>query len=237
MIIKEGKMIPKKLKITFPILVLFLAVLLLIYKSRADQLDLAVKPVAAMQAQQTETYIDTKDTIKTALYHNKVSSSNLDFIGISTLIAKLNNMYGSEGITTPVILGMIETESNFRPDAVGYDSDGKSFSYGLMQITTKTARPIIKFMNTKGNIKEALFDPITNIMVGTAILHECIMTVQRHGISPEKNLDYALGVYNMGVAGFFNSMQHGHPGITATRYIAKQHKNQKHWANLVKKAE
>ena len=90
-------------------------------------------------------------------------------------------------INPDLIIAIIKTESNHQPDAVNVNSSG-SEDVGLMQINSEWL-PRIK---SQGYDRKSLFDPCTNITVGTWILAQ---EVQRFGYTWD-----AVGAYNAGPA-------------------------------------
>lgn len=210
-----------------PFLALVLAIAM---QSQASRLDSAARFVPILtQTQINKVYNDNVAAIKTVLSNNNIDNPE----EVANLIYKLHIAYRSEGITAKVILGMIETESNFKPKAVCRPLNGGAVSYGLMQVTPKTAEPILKVLGIKTATKAALFKPIVNIYVGTIILRYNILILKNRGISPKNRLDYALGIYNLGEGNFFRTMHGKVLGKTAKTYILLQHKNQTHWGSIV----
>lgn len=65
-------------------------------------------------------------------------------------------------IDPPLIAALIKTESNFRPHA-----ESKKGAKGLMQITTPTGEWIAQTMGMKSFDESMLFDPETNIKLGS----------------------------------------------------------------------
>jgi len=61
------------------------------------------------------------------------------------------------------IRAVIETESSWNPNAYRYESKIKDASYGLMQLLGKTAIGL----GFKGDVYNGLYDPETNIDLGT----------------------------------------------------------------------
>jgi len=89
-------------------------------------------------------------------------------------------------VSPELINAIIKTESNHNPSAININVSG-SEDVGLMQINIETWLPEIK---KQGYDRQSLFDPCTNILVGTWVLAQ---EVQRFGYSWE-----AVGAYNAG---------------------------------------
>jgi soluble lytic murein transglycosylase-like protein len=74
-----------------------------------------------------------------------------------TILALLALIAAQEHVPMPLLAGICEAESNFRPGVIHYE-DGQGDSIGLCQIKLKTAR----WMGYKGNVK-GLLDARTNL--------------------------------------------------------------------------
>lgn len=68
-------------------------------------------------------------------------------------------------VPEPWIRGVIQTESSFNPNAYRAEPQINDASYGLMQLLYKTAQGLGYVGDPNG-----LFDPDTNIMLGTKLL-------------------------------------------------------------------
>ena len=69
------------------------------------------------------------------------------------------------GLPFSVLKALIATESNFNPNAIRVEVAINDKSIGLMQVLLRTAREIVP-----GITEQAMFDPATNIMVGSRSL-------------------------------------------------------------------
>lgn len=65
-------------------------------------------------------------------------------------------------IDPPLLAALIKTESNFEADA-----ESRKGAKGLMQITPSTGQWIAQTMGVKGFEESMLFDPVTNIKLGS----------------------------------------------------------------------
>ncbi len=110
------------------------------------------------------------------------NGQSLVFAKIDTCVASASSHYA---ISSSLITAIIKTESNFDPKAINRNSS-TSFDYGLMQINSEWL-PRIEPM---GYTVDSLYDPCTNIMVGSWILKQ---EIQRFGYTWE-----AVGAYNAG---------------------------------------
>lgn len=88
-------------------------------------------------------------------------------------------------ISTALLLAIIKTESNFDPNAINVNTSG-SEDVGIMQINSEWI-PKIKSL---GYDRVSLFDPCTNIRVGSWILAQ---EIYRFGYTWE-----AVGAFNAG---------------------------------------
>lgn len=87
-----------------------------------------------------------------------------------------------------LVCAIIKNESNFNPEA-----KSKKNAIGLMQITEKTAEWIAKKINLPYFKKEDLYNPDTNIMLGTWYLAYLIKYF-------DGNIKYAVAAYNAGLS-------------------------------------
>lgn len=104
-------------------------------------------------------------------------AGNNDIINYAVAAGKYFNL------NPRLILAVAYTESNLRSDAIGYNSDG-SRDIGIMQINTWWLPTLKKY----GITEKDLFDPLTNIYVGTWILAQ-----NMHRFGPRWK---AVGAYN-----------------------------------------
>lgn len=120
--------------------------------------------------------------------------------------------YKDEGLTLPVLMGLIEVESNFNPKAV---SPEHPISYGLMQVLRTTATPIMKELGYKWSIANIL-NPEINMEVGV----EYLMNLHRHFVATgHEGIDefhVTLLAYNRGEQAVRDSLKFGY-----LRYLGK----------------
>jgi soluble lytic murein transglycosylase-like protein len=104
-----------------------------------------------------------------------------------------------QGIAPEIIAGIMRAESSGVPSAKRYESNVNDWSYGLMQMLTKTAA-WMKELNaslsyTKGT---DLFIPSVSIQLGTYYLR---LNYNKYLVSPKKSpLTDMIASYNAGVA-------------------------------------
>jgi len=88
-----------------------------------------------------------------------------------------------------LIKAIIGAESEFKPNAYRAEPQINDASYGLMQLLYSTARTIGYTGSTSG-----LYDPTTNIRLGTRFLADLIKTAAQRG----HGVDAAVSAYNAG---------------------------------------
>lgn len=94
-----------------------------------------------------------------------------------------------------IIAAVIKGESRFNPKAIG--SMGE---IGLMQLKESTAKWIAKKMNIPWRGKKSLYDPLTNIKIGSAYLGYLNERLAEHGET------LYLDAYNMGYGSVAKSL-------------------------------
>lgn len=163
----------------------------------------ALKAISVTAQKTNEIYLMTLNAIRV----RKPEISPMLATEIALGIAEAYVLYGRNGITPPLILGVIETESWFNPEAVS--SVG---ARGLMQAMPSTAYAYMKYMlhmdMSTENIVEKLKNPRLNIRIGTAILNDYYYIADarfRSTVSIDKIINYALSIYYMG-EGNLNSL-------------------------------
>jgi hypothetical protein len=163
----------------------------------------SLKAISVTAQKTNEIYLMTLNAIRV----RKPEVSPMLATEIALGIAEAYVLYGRNGITPPLILGVIEAESWFNPEAVS--SVG---AQGLMQAMPSTAYAYMKYMLhmdvSTENIIEKLKNPRLNIRVGTAILNDYYYVADarfRATVSIDKIIKYALCIYYMG-EGNLNSL-------------------------------
>ncbi len=101
----------------------------------------------------------------------------------------IENAGRKHGVDPMLIKAVIWRESSFHPDMVGKDGER-----GLMQVTVPAAEDWVKAKKIETFVPRDLFDPKTNIEVGTWYLKQ---SLQRWS-SKEDPLPFALAEYNAG---------------------------------------
>lgn len=84
------------------------------------------------------------------------------------------------------VMAVISGESSFNPDQIGTVGE-----IGLMQVRPTTGKWMSEILKTKWNGDKSLYNPVTNIKLGTAYLAWLRMKFEGHG-------QLYLAAYNMG---------------------------------------
>jgi len=103
------------------------------------------------------------------------------------VVASILEAHDRYGISTDVLLAVIETESGFNTRAMSHRG-----ALGLMQLMPATGHEMARDLDIEWKGKEMLYDPAINIRLGSEYLHRMF---QRFG-----HADNALAAYNAGPA-------------------------------------
>ena len=106
---------------------------------------------------------------------------------------EVENCANEFGVSLPLILAVVKTESNFNPNAVS-----KKGAIGLMQVMPKTCEFVCKLYNLD---IDNLFEPTFNLMVGTLYLKYLL-----NKFNDEK---LAILAYNAGEGRVFSWLEQG----------------------------
>lgn len=90
------------------------------------------------------------------------------------------------GVDPYLVAGVIREESRFDPRAISPAS-----AYGLMQLLPGTAKGAARLAGVPAPTLQGLFDPQTNILLGSVVLQELVVRYNR--------VDLALAAYNAGM--------------------------------------
>jgi hypothetical protein len=150
---------------------------------------------------------------------------------VTKKIMDLHNRYEHEGLRANIILGVMEVESNFNHDAIGYADDSKTqpVSYGLMQLTASTAKI---FLGPRGLSwsKELMFNPALNIELGTELLHTLHSSYMERGLEKKDDFTLTLATYNLGErAVMAHYSKEGKLPEISRNYVAKVNMARKRW--------
>jgi soluble lytic murein transglycosylase-like protein len=137
----------------------------------------------------------------------------------------LAEKYRDDGVTVPLVLGIVEIESGFDAGAVS-----RSKAYGLMQVVRSTATPILRSMDVPWS-REAIMDPVRNLDVGTAHVVALHRQFQDEGLEVRDDFHISLLSYNFGerpVRHALDSPSGANRGIVLS-YWAKVNRAQNRW--------
>ena len=211
----------QRYKLPISIAILIVLNITTVHFTKAD-IDKTVSGIKA--APQVETL--TAESIKQAkfekvLNNNPSAKKNLGYHipKVAETAIMLCDSYKEQGITIPILMGIIEVESNFNYLAVGRAKDGFTpESYGLMQIKPGTAIPILNDLGYRWTT-ESLLKPNINMMVGTVHLLALHYQFMKIGIEGKNEFHVSLMSYNRGTKSVLNSMKNG-TGVPLN-YMAK----------------
>jgi soluble lytic murein transglycosylase-like protein len=138
--------------------------------------------VAAVERenQNLQTEVRVRQTL--ARHGRRLSSSETERV-----VASILEAHDRYGISSDVLLAVIETESGFNTRAMSNKG-----ALGLMQLMPATGHEMARDLDIEWKGKEMLYDPAINIRLGSEYLHRMF---QRFG-----HADNALAAYNAGPA-------------------------------------
>lgn len=128
------------------------------------------------------THLATVVRLRELLQHNRVPLPTESVEGVARRIEAVSQRYA---IPPNLIFAVIQTESSFNPRAMSNKG-----AMGLMQLLPATAHAVARDLNIQWTDDQILWDPETNIEMGTYYL--------RTLLSRFENLEVALEAYNHG---------------------------------------
>lgn len=136
-------------------------------------------------------------------------------------VLELSNKYKNDKLTVPIILGMVEIESGYNPNAICFAPDGVTpVSYGLMQLVRSTGTETLGKLGYTWS-KDTILQPETNLEAG------CYYLVQLHkqfvSMGLEKPEEYTVSVlaYNRGERWVMESINSTTKRPVTLEYVAK----------------
>lgn len=120
----------------------------------------------------------------------KIGQDNVPLFAFKVL--SLAEQYQIDGVSAPLILGLIEVESDFNPKAVS-----ETGALGLMQVVRATATP---YLRAKGRAwsQSAMFDPNINVQIGVDFLVDLHRQYIEEGKETKNEFIFSLLAYNQG---------------------------------------
>ena len=155
-----------------------------------DALSLDVENLKLFQSQQSRILQLEQVFLTNKSIRDKIGQDNI--AAFSFKVLTLADQYSDDGITAPLLLGLIEVESNFNPKATSATG-----AYGLLQVLRSTATP---YLRAKGRdwSEAVMFDPIINIQIGTEYLVDLHRIYLARGMEKKSEFIFSLAAYNMG---------------------------------------
>ncbi len=142
----------------------------------------AVQKGKIAELRDSNAHLATVVRLRELLEDNRVRLPRASVEAMATRMDQVSRKYG---VSSDVIFAVIQAESSFDPMAL---SDRGAV--GLMQLLPSTAREVAQELNIRWTDDSVLWDPLTNIEMGTYYL--------RTLISRFNNVEVALAAYNHG---------------------------------------
>lgn len=155
---------------------------------KLHELSLTLEDVKAKNKQQQD-IVQTALALKASNAKRLTSAERFELAGIIVKQARMRN------IDPILVVAQIQVESNFRNHALSNKG-----AKGLMQLLPDTAKYIQKKTNVHVNDINNLYDPETNIALGTAYMHYLLKKTNG-------NMEYALIAYNMGPSNMYRAIK------------------------------
>jgi hypothetical protein len=152
---------------------------------------------------------------------------------LSKKILELHHRYEAEGLKANIILGVIEVESAFTPDAVSYGpKSNQPIAYGLMQLTASTAKTLLEPRGLSWS-RELMFNPTFNIELGAELLHILHSSYMERGLEKINEFNLTLATYNLGERAVLDSYYRtGKLPEAGRNYVAKVNMARKRWVMM-----
>lgn len=160
------------------------------------------------------------DPLITALHNRKQIKPDI----VSAEIRRLAKLYARDGVTTPLLLAVVEVESGFQAKA-----RGRAGEIGLMQIKPSTASHVL---DLPISISE-LYDPVTNLRVGTAYLVSLHRVLVTAGYERRDQFEVSIIAYNLGLAKTVVALRAGAP--VYLRHYTKVKRAMRRWEQFLAK--
>jgi soluble lytic murein transglycosylase-like protein len=142
------------------------------------------------------------------LRHLEVKRFRLEAAELAAIVTHAEVAAARFGLDPLTVLAVIEVESGFDPFAVS-----PAGAMGLMQVRADTAREVAARLSIAWEADDALFDPATNVAIGTCYLR---MLLDRFG-----DLDVALAAFHAGPGRFTSDPRLGPISVAYTRRVWK----------------
>lgn len=119
--------------------------------------------------------------------------SEREITGLARLIMEQSAIHREDGLTSSLMLALIEVESGFNPDAVS-----SAGAIGLAQVMPGTSRAYLQRLGYSEYSDRLLTDPLINTRVGVEhllFLHRMLVS---EGLEDPDDFDLSLVAYNWG---------------------------------------
>lgn len=155
-----------------------------------DELSLDVQNLKLFQTQQARILQLEQTLLNNKSIRDKIGQDNIAPFAFKVLT--LADQYSDDGVTSALILGLIEVESGFNPKAVS-----ETKAYGLTQVLRSTATPYLR-ANGRNWSESAMFDANINLQVGLAYLVDLHRMYVEKGMEKKREFTFSLAAYNLG---------------------------------------
>ena len=142
----------------------------------------AVQKSKLSELKAAKNHLDSVVRLREILSDNRIYLSRSNVEGMATRVEQVSLKYG---ISSDMIYAVIQAESSFDPRALSNRG-----AMGLMQLLPSTAREVAAQMNIQWTDDGILWDPMTNLEMGTFYLRSLLTRFDDVGV--------ALAAYNQG---------------------------------------
>ncbi len=144
-------------------------------------------------------------------------------------ILSLATEYQDDGITPSLLLGLIQTESTFDPNAISKAADGVTpVAYGLMQLTRETGTFLLEKEGYSWS-PETIMSPELNLEMGTKYLVSLHRQFVSMGIELPREYTMSLVAYNRGSREIIQAYNGKNKGVLVMSYYMKVRTASKEW--------
>ncbi len=134
------------------------------------------------ELRESNSHLTTVARLREILSDNRIRLSRSNVEEMATRVDRVSKKYG---VSPDMIFAVIQAESSFDPLAVS-----ERGAMGLMQLLPSTARELAEDLNIRWTDERILWDPLTNIEMGTYYLGTLL--------SRFNDVQVALAAYNQG---------------------------------------
>lgn len=147
----------------------------------------------------------------------------------ATKATQLVAKYESQGLTMPLLLGIIKVESGFNPNAISRAKNGVTpVAYGLMQVVRGTATPLLEKRNVKWTLESAISIPL-NMEIGVEFIMLLHNNLVQFGVEDPKEITISLISYYRGERPVYESLDSRKKTNISLDYLGKVKLAAKEW--------